>query len=57
MNLNLYVSAVVTSGWQLDSSECDWTFQRHFDGRLLNAIFPIQTRGPRDGAAAKIPFY
>lgn len=54
---HLYVSAVVTSGWQLDSSECDRTFERHFDCRLLDTIFPVQTRGPRDGAAAEIPLY
>lgn len=49
------MSAVVTSGRQLNSSECDWTFQRHFDGRLLNAILSIQTRGPGDGTTAEIP--
>lgn len=49
--------AVVTSGRQLDSSECDGTFERHFDRRLLDAVFSVQTGGPGDRAAAEIPFY
>lgn len=51
------MSAVVPPGWQLDSSECDWTFQRHFDCRLLHAVLAVQTRGPGDGAAAEISLY
>lgn len=54
---HLYVSAVVTSGRQLDSSECDRTFERHFDCRLFDAVFSVQTRGPGDGAATEIPLY
>lgn len=54
---HLYVSAVVPSGWQLDSSERDRTFKRHFDCRLLHAVLAVQTRGPGDGAAAEVSLY
>lgn len=53
----LYVSAVVTSGWQLDSSERDRTFEGNFNCRLLDAVLSVQTGGPRDGAAAEISLY
>lgn len=51
------MSAVVPSGWQLNSSECDWTFKRHFDCCLLHAVLAVQTRSPGDGAAAEISLY
>ena len=53
----LYVSAVVTSGWQLDSSERDRTFEGNFNCRLLDAVLSVQTGGPGDGAAAEISLY
>ena len=54
---HLYVSAVVPSGWQLDSSECDRAFEGNFDRRLLDAVLPVQTWGPRDSAATEISLY
>lgn len=54
---HLYVPAVVTSGWQLNPSERDWTLQRHFDGCLLDAILSVQAGGPGDGATAEVPLY
>ncbi len=57
VRVHLYVPAVVTSGWQLDSSECDRTFERNFDRRLLNAVLSVQTGGPGDGAATEVSLY
>lgn len=54
---HLYMPAVVTSGWQLDSSECDRTLERNFDCCLLNAVLSVQARGPGDGAATEISLY
>lgn len=51
---HLYVPAVVTSGWQLDSSERDRAFERDFDRRLLHAVLAVQAGSPGDGAAAEI---
>lgn len=54
---HLYVSAVMSSGWQLDPSERDRTFERDFDRRLLYTILSIQTGGPGDCAATEISLY
>lgn len=54
---HLYVSAVVASGRQLDSSERDRTFERNFDRRLLDAVLSVQARSPGDGAAAEVSLY
>lgn len=37
-NSHLNVFAVVTSRRQQNTLECDWTFQRHFDGCLLHPV-------------------
>lgn len=52
---DLYVSAVVASGRQLDAAEGDRTLQRHTDGRLLNAVLAVQAWRARNGTTAEVP--
>lgn len=53
---NLYVAAVVSSRRQLDAPESDWTLERHFDGRLLHAVLPVESGAARRGRhTAEIP--
>ena len=54
---DLYVSAVVASGGQLDAAERDGTLQRDPDGRLLHAVLAVQPGSPGDRTAAEVPFY
>ena len=44
---HLDVLAIVASSRQLDAPECDGALQRHLDGCLLHAIFPIEGRVAR----------
>ena len=48
------MSAVMSTGRQLDSAERDWTLERHLDASLFHAVLPVQTRCPRDGATAEV---